>query len=65
MQPLKQVLIHDNEYMVRKTFAMFAQETRLAIVDETSDLSLAKEKLTKKALMRLLWAFTIGLLNTI
>ena len=57
MQPLKQVLIHDNEYMVRKTFAMFAQETRLAIVDETSDLSLAKENWPKKSFDAIIMGF--------
>ena len=40
------VLLHDCEYMLRKTFALLAAEMRAAKVIETSELNLAREKLT-------------------
>jgi DNA-binding NtrC family response regulator len=40
------VLLHDCEYMLRKTFALLAAEMRVAKVIETSELNLAKERLT-------------------
>lgn len=40
------VLLHDYEYMIRKTFGLFASEVNLATVVETSDISQAKKKLS-------------------
>lgn len=40
------VLLHECEYMVRKTFSLFAAEMNLATVVETSEISQAKIKLT-------------------
>lgn len=39
------VLLHEREYMVRKTFGLFALETNLATVIESSDISQTKDKL--------------------
>lgn len=40
------VLLHECEYMVRKTFSLFASEMNLATVVETSEITQAKIKLT-------------------
>lgn len=40
------VLMHEGEYMIRKTFGLFALETNLAKVVESSDITQAKESLT-------------------
>lgn len=40
------VLLHECEYMVRKTFSLFASEMNLATVVETSEIGQAKTKLT-------------------
>lgn len=40
------VLLHECEYMVRKTFSLFASEMNLATVVETSEINQAKLKLT-------------------
>lgn len=39
------VFLHDNEYMLRKTFGLFASETNLAKIVETSEIAQAKIKL--------------------
>ena len=39
------VLMHDCEYMIRKTFGLFALETNLANVTETSEINQAQENL--------------------
>lgn len=40
------VLLHESEYMVRKTFSLFASEMSLATVVETAEINQAKFKLT-------------------
>lgn len=40
------VLLHEHEYMIRKTFGLFAAEMNLATVIETSEISQAKKRLS-------------------
>lgn len=44
----KLILIHDSEYMIRKTFAIFANESELASIEESADTSTLAYKLGAK-----------------
>lgn len=51
------VLLHDYEYMVRKTFGLFASEMNIANVIETSEINQAKQKLSAQEFDLLILGF--------
>lgn len=64
------VLMHDYEYMIRKTFGLFALETNLASVTESSEINQARESLITQPFDLIIlgfdgWLEEIGLIQLI